>query len=132
MHLLLQRKWFTPDSTIGELFVNDKFFCYTLGDVERSGPKVYGKTAIPRGTYEIKLTHSPKYKRLMPLLLDVPGFEGVRIHSGNTHKDTEGCILVGNRRGPDHVGDSRKAYAALFKVLKKAQENEENITITIV
>jgi len=83
MKIDLVRHVFTPRSTIGSLYVDGKFECYTLEDVVRLGEKVYGETAIPEGTYEVQITFSNRFKRDLPLLLKVPGFEGVRIHPGN-------------------------------------------------
>lgn len=113
-------------STIGELTIDGLWECYTLEDVERD-VKIKGETAIPKGTYKVIINQSNRFKRLLPLLLDVPGFEGVRIHSGNTNHDTEGCILVGRTRSDDFIGQSRKAFDSLFKKMNKAKE----ITLTI-
>jgi len=91
----LQRKIYTETTTLGELFLNDKKFCYTLEDVVRpDGVKIIGETAIPDGLYKLAITYSPRFRRDMIELLDVPSFRNIRIHGGNTHKDTEGCILV--------------------------------------
>ena len=93
MKIEVERKLYTEQSTIGELSIDGKFFCYTLEDtVRQPGVKVYSKTAIPSGAYEVTLTHSPKFGRLMPLLNNVPNYVGVRIHSGNDANDTEGCL----------------------------------------
>lgn len=121
MKLVLQRLPSTPACTIGSLSVDGVFVCYTLEDVVRQGPKVYGATAIPAGTYPVVITQSPRFKRPLPLLLNVPGFEGVRIHPGNTAADTEGCILVGRQLGPSAVLESRLAFNALFEMLKAAK-----------
>ena len=126
MNLTLTRLKFTPKTTIGELMVEDKWQCWTLEDAVRSGPKVPGETAIPYGSYEIVLTYSQRFRRVMPLLLDVPGFEGIRIHSGNTASDTHGCILVGRTRvDDDTIGESRLAFAALFPRLQSASQTEK-------
>lgn len=131
MDLELKRKWFTPESTIGELFVNGVFECFILEDRYRPGePKVYGKTAIPSGRYEVKITPSPRFKRDLPLLLKVPGFEGVRIHPGNVPADTEGCLLPGKVRDTDRVLESRAAFEALFTKLKSAS-GPITLTITV-
>jgi hypothetical protein len=125
MELLLKRLHKTDESTIGELSINGKFECYTLEDVERK-EKIYGKTAIPKGTYNVVMTMSNRFKIVLPLLLNVPNFEGVRIHAGNTAKDTEGCILLGQTRAINFVGSSKKAMAN-FKAKIKGQK----ITLTI-
>lgn len=122
MNLTLIRRWFSPRSTIGELLIDDVRQCYTLEDQIRRGPKVPGETAIPAGRYQVVITESARFKRPLPLLLDVPGFKGIRIHPGNTCNDTEGCILVGATMGPDRVNQSRKAFAPLFKRLQTAPQ----------
>lgn len=95
MEILLKRKKFLADRTIGELTINGMFKCYTLEDTVRpKGVKIPGETAIPAGTYTVIVTRSPTFKRSLPLLLNVPGFAGVRIHGGNTPEHTRGCILV--------------------------------------
>lgn len=126
MNLVLKRLHKTENSTVGELTVDGLFQCYTLEDIERE-VKVKSETAIPKGTYKVIINRSNRFKRLLPLLIDVPGFEGIRIHSGNSNHDTEGCILVGETRSKDFIGKSRKAFNALFEKMKKA----ESITITI-
>lgn len=130
MKLEVKRLTFSDKSTIGKLFLDGAFFCHTLEDVVRP-EKVYGETAIPEGTYKVKITYSPRFKRDLPLLLNVPGFEGIRIHAGNTHKDTEGCILVGDLAGQDIVWQSRAAFNRLFDKLKAAQNAGEEITIEV-
>uniref|UniRef100_A0AAU8B7D0 DUF5675 domain-containing protein n=1 Tax=Dulem virus 42 TaxID=3145760 RepID=A0AAU8B7D0_9CAUD len=93
--------------------------------------KVYGETAIPKGTYTVTLTYSSRFKKIMPLLNNVKGFDGIRIHSGNSAKDTEGCILVGDNKEVGKVLNSRTTYEKLFAKLKTASEKGEKITITI-
>lgn len=129
MKLLLKRLHKTDKSTIGELYVDGKFECYTLEDVERKD-KVFGKTAIPKGTYEVIMTMSNRFKKMMPLLLNVPGYEGVRIHSGNKPEDTEGCLLLGKTRGVDSIGESRNAIAAFYPKIESALKVSK-VTITI-
>lgn len=124
MNLTLNRTTRTGNSTIGELYVNGAFECFTLEDIERE-EKVHGKTAIPRGRYEVVISFSNRFKKYLPLLLNVPGFAGVRIHPGNCPADTEGCILVGRTRGTDFIGESRKAFAPLFAKMKVAEKKEK-------
>ena len=128
MKLRLNRTTKTDQSTIGTLSVDGVFQCYTLEDVERD-TKVFGETAIPKGIYEIQLTQSPRFKRILPLLIGVPNYSGVRIHPGNTAKDTEGCILVGTSVGKDFIGASVLAFNELFKTLQSAKDK---ITIEII
>lgn len=127
MQITVKRLHKTDTSTIGELSINGLFECYTLEDVERP-VKIKNETAIPKGTYKVIINQSNRFKRLLPLLIDVPGFEGVRIHSGNSNHDTEGCILVGQSRNKNYIGQSRKAFEKLFKKMQAAK----NITITIL
>lgn len=126
MKLLLKRLHRTESSTIGELYVDGVFECYTLEDIERE-VKIKSETAISKGTYKVIVTMSNRFKRLLPLLMNVPNFQGVRIHAGNTNHDTEGCILVGQTRSKDFIGKSRKAFDNLFKKMQKAK----SITIEI-
>lgn len=126
MKLTLKRLHKTDKSTIGELYVDGKFECYTLEDVERE-VKIKSETAIPKGTYIVGITLSNRFKRLLPILLNVPNFEGVRVHSGNSNHDTEGCILVGTTRSKDYIGSSRLAFERLFKKMQLAKD----ITLTI-
>jgi hypothetical protein len=135
--LKLKRKIFTDNSTIGELYINGVFFCHTLEDKDRDTNKnkyleegkIYGQTAIPAGFYKVILNMSNRFKRILPLLINVEGFEGVRIHNGNTKKDTEGCILVGTWDGKtkDFIGNSRVTTSKLLTELKKY----EKIDLTI-
>jgi len=126
MKIEVKRLHRTDNSTIGELTIDGKFECYTLEDIERY-VKIKGETAIPMGTYKVIINQSNRFKRLLPLLIGVPNFEGVRIHAGNSNHDTEGCILVGQNRSVDYITKSRKAFDSLFKKMQKAK----NITITI-
>jgi hypothetical protein len=126
MKIEVKRLHKTSKSTIGELTIDGKFECYTLEDIERE-VKIKSETAIAKGTYKVIINQSNRFKRLLPLLLNVPNFEGVRIHSGNSNHDTEGCILVGRTRSNDFIGQSRKAFDSLFKKMQGAK----NITITI-
>lgn len=134
MKLLVEHIWKTNTFTLGELSVDGKPLCDTLEDRMRpNGEKVKGETAIPEGTYKIVLSYSPRFKRILPEILNVPNFSGVRIHSGNSSKDTEGCLLVGYWDGvkADWISSSKVAFTNLMLLLQKATDNNEEITITI-
>ena len=139
MRIELVRIAFKDTYTIGKLYVDDTYFCDVLEDVDRGlkssmteseilEKKVKGQTAIPTGHYVINITYSPKYKRMMPLLLDVKGFSGIRIHSGNSSKDTEGCLLVGKNKKVGMVLESRDTYQPLFKMMEGQKEITNDIT----
>lgn len=118
--LLLKRRWLTPKSTIGELWFDGAMQSFILEDRYRPPPekKIYGQTAIPCGRFGVIINHSPRFNRDLPLLLNVPGYEGVRIHPGNTADDTEGCLLPGRVRKADQVLESVKAFEHVFAQLK--------------
>jgi hypothetical protein len=121
-----------PVCTIGRLFINGENTCFTLEDVVRpDGVKIYGETAIPEGTYKVIVNYSNRFQTLMPLLLDVPGFSGIRIHKGNTDKDTHGCILLGTNSTGTTITNSKKAYDPVFARIKAAYDAGEEIWITI-
>lgn len=114
MQVVLRRRIKGPNFTIGDWIIDDKKLCDTLEDKDRDlfqsmslaeikERKVYGETAIPCGKYKIKMTYSPKYKRMMPQVLDVKGSDGIRVHSGNSVKDTLGCVLLGEHKIPDSL-----------------------------
>lgn len=127
MKLKLVREHGTKDYTHGKLYIEGIYFCDTIEDEERV-VKMQDKTAIPLGTYKIIINMSNRFKKLMPLLLNVPNFSGIRIHSGNTKDDTEGCILVGKKLRDGFVGNSR----ATFKVLMSRLQGVKDITIEII
>lgn len=129
--LRLDRFDLQPAYTMGRLYVDDVLECLTLEDAVRDGPKVPGATAIPAGTYPVQVTYSNRFGKPMPLIADVPGFAGIRIHSGNTVADTEGCILVGKMRVGATVQLSREAFAHLFPKIQAAQDAGQSITIDI-
>lgn len=138
MKLELERVQLDPDVTIGSLSVDGDWQCWVCEDAVRELPgksvyqwKVPGQTAIPYGTYKIDITPSNRFKRDLPILLSVPGFDGIRIHPGNTAADTEGCLLPGLDRMAKSVGRSRMAFDALFSKLKEAKNKGEPITIEI-
>lgn len=122
MKLKLQRIFKAETYTIGKLFIDGVYFCDTLEDKVRD-VKIKGVTAIPTGKYKVKITMSNRFKKLMPLLIDVPNFEGVRIHSGNTSEDTEGCILVGKNSETGKVTNSRNTFEKLMLELNKDKNN---------
>lgn len=140
--MLLKRRFLGDNYTIGTLFINGERFCDTLEDknrdVNRNGKfdgrekKVQGETCIPFGTYKVTLNLSPRFKRPLPRLLDVPNFEGVLIHRGNTAKDTEGCILVGENKVKGKVINSTPYEVELVRRCADAIANKEEITIEIV
>ena len=127
MDFELRRQVFKPDYTLGELFLNGIHFCYTVEDAVRN-TKIKGITAIPEGRYKIIMTMSNRFKVIMPLLVDVPNFEGVRIHSGNTSADTEGCLILGFIRTTNGVSQSRLACARIYDLL----DDGKSAYITIV
>ena len=138
MKLTLKRIALRPTYTIGKLYIDGEYFCDTcedcVRDTNRNGrfdesPKKYGLTAIPYGTYKVILSMSNRFKRVLPLLLDVPEFSGIRIHAGNTADDSLGCILVGENKQVGKVLNSRNTERKLMKVL---QATDEDIEIEIV
>ena len=134
MFLKLNRIAKKPLYTIGRLFVDGKYFCDTLEDRCRDldkEEKVIRETAIPAGTYEVIVNVSAKFKRKLPLLLDVPYFSGIRIHRGNTDKDTSGCILVGENKKSGRVINSTGYELKLTEILERAMLAGEKITIEI-
>lgn len=144
MELILtrMRKLSTDQSTIGELTHNGHRICWILEDVDRgldstmseafiASKKVFGKTAIPAGTYEVIINFSERFKKPLPLLLDVKGYKGIRIHPGNIAADTEGCLLPGTDHETDKVINSRVAFLALATEIELAIQSEK-VFITIV
>lgn len=130
MKIEVEREPSASGCTIGTMRVNGAFECHTLEDQVR-GEKIFGETAIPAGTYSVVISFSPHFQRDLPLLVGVPGFEGVRIHPGNSAADTEGCILVGTSRTGASVGNSRVAFNALYAKIKDARDRHEGIWITV-
>jgi len=131
VNLLLQREILTSESTIGQLFVDGQRECFTLEDVIRNGPKVYGETAIPDGSYRVLITMSQRFQRPLPILQEVPNFVGVRIHPGNTSEDTKGCILVGLTKEDNFIGKSQMAMSLLLPKIQHALDNKEEVWIEI-
>lgn len=153
MKLTLKRIAKRDTYTIGRLYINGEYFCDTLEDKDRGlkqsmslseikAKKLYGKTAIPAGEYEITLhIISPKYSKKpwfvkfccakMPRILNIPGYDGVLIHEGNSDKDTCGCVLVGKNTVIGKVLESKNTFAKLYPILKAASDKGERITINI-
>jgi hypothetical protein len=120
--------------TLGKMYVDGVDTCYTLEDVVRpDGEKVYGQTAIPAGRYRVDVTYSPHFQRDLPILLDVPNFQGVRIHKGNRPADTEGCILVGMHVSPngDAITNSADAFDIVWPEIRDAVESGEEVWIEV-
>lgn len=140
MKLTLKRIALRPTYTIGKLYIDDAYFCDTLEDTVRdtnkSGKfdngeqKIKGKTAIPYGTYEIKWTYSPRFKKYTPQLMNVPSFEGIRVHTGNTSADTEGCLILGENKQVGKVLNSRATINKFYPIIKEACSNGK-VTIEI-
>ena len=135
MRLRVERLWKKPAYTVGRLFVDGKQFCNTLEDVVRNLPeekKIPGKTAIPAGTYKVIYNWSPKFGRNLPRLLNVPYFDGILIHPGNTADDSAGCILVGRNTSVGKLTESRYTSNCLNALIEEAQRHGEKIIIEII
>lgn len=142
MELEIIRNTFTDKSSIGDWSVNGERKCFSLEDTDRGldsamdfeqleKQKQHGKTAIPYGRYEVIINMSNRFKVLMPLLLNVPGYAGVRIHPGNKAEDTEGCLLPGMTKDINFVGSSRGAYLIIYRLIESALNRNEKVFITI-
>lgn len=129
LELRLQRTPSTEKSTIGTLWNGSQMLCYTLEDVVRE-VKIPNQTAIPTGRYQVRMTYSMRFKKIMPQLMDVPNFAGVRIHGGNTDADTEGCILVGMHKDTDKIFDCSPAIQKVYDLIA-ANETIGGTWITI-
>ena len=135
MKLTLKREIFAPRYTEGKLYCNGKYIADTLEDTFRDltkQKKVYGETAIPAGVYQIKVTMSNRFKKLMPILIDVPNFEGVRVHAGNKPEDTEGCILIGVKASAGLLTRSREKTQAVYDLIQNALNNKELVQIEVI
>ena len=131
------------DYTIGRMSLNGEYFCDTLEDTDRGlnstmpldeilSKKRKGITAIPTGKYDVILTFSPKFKRVLPLLLNVPGYQFIRVHQGNQVDSTDGCLLVGENKEKGKVLNSRATLEKLMSVLLESEKCKEKISLTIV
>lgn len=129
MILSLKRNEPKDGSMTGSLYINDAFFCNTIED-EPKHKKEMHKTAIPSGVYDVVISFSNRFQMYMPLLINVPYFEGVRIHSGNTADDSSGCIIIGKAKDSKTVISSRDTFKKLMTELKKV-EKKEKITLVI-
>lgn len=142
MELRVERLWPRENYTVGRLYVNNEFFSNTLEDkiidknkngiFDNGEKKVYGESAIPYGKYKVVYNYSPKFGRNLPRLLDVPHFEGILIHPGNTAKNSFGCILVGKNTSKGMLSESRYTSDKLNEIIDAAQKRGEEITIEIV
>lgn len=143
LNLKLERKWKKEKYTIGNLFINGVFFSNVLEDTVRGlrqdmtpeeikKIKIHGQTAIPSGRYEIRVTLSARFRRQLPILLNVPGYAGVRIHPGNNDANTEGCLLPGKNDRVGQVSNSRATMAALQKQIEEAIYQNSKVYIEIV
>ena len=134
MTILLKRIALRDTYTIGKLYIDGVYQCDTIEDKVRDlskEKKVYGETAIPYGTYKVSWTYSPKFKRMMPLIENVPYFQGIRIHSGNTAKDSLGCIIVGENKQKGMVLNSRATVNKIYPLIKKGCLSKEGCKIII-
>lgn len=124
--------------TEGKLYLDGVYFCDTLEDTDRGldqsmsefeikRRKIYGQTCIPSGEYKVILNMSPRFKKILPRILDVKGFEGILMHAGNTVQDSSGCILLGTKSSDGVLINSRKAVNALIEKIK----DQKDITIII-
>ena len=140
MNILLKRIALRDTYTIGRLYIDGTYICDTVEDkvrdINKNGKfdngekKIYGQTAIPYGTYEVKWTYSPRLKKYMPELLNVPSFSGIRIHSGNTAADSLGCIIVGENKVVGKVLNSRATVNKLYPIIQQGCKDGK-VTITI-
>jgi hypothetical protein len=126
------------EATLGAFYREGAFHCWSLEDVIREIPgrpvlewKVDGKTAIPAGVYQVRLSLSPKFDRTLPELVDVPGFKGIRIHRGNYPRDTEGCPLVGFARAHAAIVNSAPAESTLVTALLDAERAGDQVKLVI-
>ena len=134
MRITVKRSAKKPGYTIGRMMVNGKYLCDTMEptwrDLSKEG-KIWGQTAIPEGTYQVYITKSRKFYRWLPLLWQVPGFEGIRIHAGNYPEDTQGCILVGWNKQRGMLNNSRDALMLLINEMTSAYGRGEKVEIEI-
>lgn len=135
MLIELRRDTFDDKRTFGRMFVDGKYLGEVLEDkdryLENGGEKVYGQTAIPRGRYQVSVTYSNRFKKPMPQIHDVPGFDGVRIHGGNSDADTLGCPLLGSVRTGSGIANCKVPNERLMHMLELAEEQGQEVWIEI-
>ena len=143
MKVKIERKWKKDTYTIGNVYINGLWFCNSLEDKDRGltskmseeeifDVKVKGETAIPSGLYNLAYTYSPKLHKYAPLVLNVKGFSGIRIHSGNTDKDSEGCIILGLNKKKGEVINSRYTCNNFYHMVEDALDKGQLVTLEIV
>ena len=142
MELRLERKYRSNNYCIDKLYINGKYFSDALEDPDRGltdtmsleeikKVKIKGNTCIPYGTYNVTITYSPRFKKNLPLINNVKGFEGIRIHSGNTPQDSSGCVLLGFNKVKGRVVDSKVTVNKFIDIVQEALNKGEKVTITI-
>lgn len=143
LRLMIDRAWKKADYTISRFFVNDERWCECLEDTDRGltssmpiseikAKKVYGRTAIPSGKYQVTLTYSPKFRKYLPIVNDVKCFSGILFHAGNTNRDTEGCILLGKNTKVGMVTNSAYWTDRLIGAVRNAIGHGEIVTLEII
>ena len=135
LELKLVRLMMGTAATLGKFYTDGKYYGVTCEDKDRKleagGVKVAKQTAIPRGRYRVVVTFSNRFQKMLPLLEDVPGFTGVRIHGGNTHEDTEGCILLGKVATPTGIANCAERVSTLTQMIIDAEEQGQPCWITV-
>lgn len=142
MDVVVERQWKKETYSVGIMYINGNKFCNTMEDKDRglddsmsveeiTAKKVYGETAIPRGTYNVVMSYSNRFKKYLPEIQNVKGFSGIRIHSGNTAKDSSGCLLLGKNTQVGMVTNSREYCSTFNKMLEDALKRKEKVTIVI-
>jgi hypothetical protein len=124
MRFVLTRTDKTEKSTIGDLTLDSKHICYMLEPPEKTPKGKVIPVCIPVGLYQIQNTHSNRFNRTMPQLMNVPGRSGIRIHTGNSAVDTEGCLLPGFDKGPNYVGSSRRAVDEVYRLIAAGLQHD--------
>ena len=142
MELRLERKYRNNNYCIDKLYIDGKYFSDALEDPDRGLTdtmsleeikkiKIKGNTCIPYGTYNVTITYSPRFKRNLPLINNVKGFEGIRVHNGNTPQDSSGCVLLGFNKIKGQVIDSKVTVNKFIDIVQEALNKGEKVTITI-